>query len=208
PAIPIRPNPDSAPLSFSQSQMWVIDRMTPGNPAYNLPVGFRMNGQLDVTALENAFNEIIKRHEALRTTFTVSNGDPLQLIHPELKINIKVTDLGHLTGEEREKTLQALVSEESVGSFDLTRLPLIRVSLYQLGDTEHVIVINAHHIVVDGLSIELMLDELDTFYRAFNRGETPHPPVLTAQYADFALWQSQTIAKGSYASQVEFWRRQ
>ena len=115
--------------------MWVIDQMTPGNPAYNVPVGYRLRGPLDVTALENSFNEIIKRHEMLRTTFAVRDGEPLQLIHPALTIRIKVTELDHLSGEEREDRLQALASEESVRSFDLSRLPLIRVSLFKLGDS-------------------------------------------------------------------------
>ena len=206
--IPKRPNPDSAPLSFAQRQMWVIDQMTPGNPAYDLPVGYRIKGRLDATALENGFNEIIKRHEALRTTFTLSDGEPLQLIHPEHKIKINITKLDHLSGEEQENRLQALASEESVRSFDLTRLPLIRVSLFQLGETERVLVINAHHIVVDGLSIGLMLDELNTFYRIFTGSGDPHPSDLTVQYADFALWQRQAITNGSYASQVEFSRSQ
>ena len=143
------------PLSFAQRQMWVIDRTTPGNPAYNVPVGYRIKGALDLTALEDSFNQIIKRHEVLRTTFAVKDGDPLQLIHPALTIKITVTELDHLPGEEREDRLQALASEESVRSFDLSRLPLIRVSLFKLGEAEHVVIINLHHIVADGLSIGL-----------------------------------------------------
>src|SRR5439155_10084154 len=163
PEIPIRPNRDSAPLSFTQRQMWVIDQMTPGNPAYNLPYGYRLRGPLKLTALEHSFNEVIKRHDALRTTFAVKDEEPLQLIHPDLKIKINVTELDHLTGGERENRLQALASEVSVKSFDLSRLPLIRVSLFKLGEAEHVLLINLHHIVADGLSIGLLLNELDTF---------------------------------------------
>ena len=160
-------------------------------------------------ALEDSFNEVIKRHEALRTTFAIKDGEPLQLIHPELKINLNVTALDHLTGEEREDRLQALASEESVKSFDLSRLPLIRVSLFKLGEAEHVLIINLHHIVADGLSIGLMLDELDTFYRAFTEGGDPRPPELAVQYGDFALWQRQTIAnEAAYAKQIDFWRTQ
>src|SRR5882762_2070394 len=94
--IPRRANQDCAPLSFAQRQMWVIDQLTPGNPAYNLPNGYRLRGLLDVTALERSVNEIIKRHEALRTTFVVEDCEPLQRIHPELKITIKITALDHL----------------------------------------------------------------------------------------------------------------
>ncbi len=207
--IPKRPARDLAPLSFAQSQMWVLDQMTPGNPAYNLPFGYRLRGQLDLTALENSFNEIIKRHEGLRTTFSVKDGEPTQLIHPGLKINLKVVELHHLNGEERENRLRALASEESVKPFDLSRLPLIRALLFKLAESEHVLIINVHHIVADGMSLGLLLRELDTFYRAFTRGEDPRPPELTMQYADFALWERQAIAnEAAFASQIEFWQKQ
>src|SRR6188474_1090189 len=107
PEIPKRPHRDFGPLSFIQRQMWVIDQMTPGNPAYNLPYGYRLRGRLDVTALEDSFNEIIKRHEVLRTTFAFRGRELVQLIHPELKIKIKVTALDHLPCTERETALQA-----------------------------------------------------------------------------------------------------
>src|SRR2546430_1484764 len=203
-----RPNHESAPLSFAQRQMWVIDRMTPGNPAYNLPVGYRIKGPLDVTALEDSFNEIVKRHEALRTTFAASDGEPLQLIHPECRVKINITELGHLAGQERENRLHALASAEAVKSFDLSCLPLIRVSLFRLGEEEQVLIVKLHHIVADGLSIGLMMDEIDAFYRAFTEGGDPQVPHLAVQYADFALWQREAVANGLYASQVEFWRRQ
>src|SRR5436190_39643 len=206
PEIPARPNRHSAPLSFSQRQMWVIDQMTPGNPAYNLPYGYRLLGPLNLAALEDSFNAVIKRHEALRTRFGVEGDEPLQLIQPELKIKINVTALDDLTGEERENRLKALASQESMKSFDLSRLPLIRVSLFKLGETEHVLIINLHHIVADGLSIGLLLNELDTFYRAFTSGSDPLPRELTVQYGDFALWQRKTMADETvYANQLEFW---
>jgi len=209
PEIPLRPDRDSAPLSFAQLQMWVIDQMTPGNPAYNQPFGYRLRGPLDSTALEDSFNEVIKRHEGLRTTFAIKDGEPLQLIHPELKITIKVTALDRLAGEERENRLQVLASEESVKSFDLSRLPLIRVSLFKLGEAEHVLIINLHHIVADGLSIAPLLNELDTFYRGFTEGGEPRLPELGVQVGDFALWQRQTNAnEAAHAKRIEFWRKQ
>src|SRR5262249_2208772 len=108
PEIPVRPDRDPAPLSFAQRQVWVIEQMTPGNPAYNLPTGYRVRGSLDVASLERSLNEVVKRHEALRTTFAVQDGDPRQRIHPELTLTITVTALDHLSGEEREARLQAL----------------------------------------------------------------------------------------------------
>ncbi|HWM28121.1 MAG TPA: amino acid adenylation domain-containing protein, partial [Woeseiaceae bacterium] len=207
PEIPRQPSRDVAPLSFAQRQMWVVDQMTPGNTAYGLPIGYRLRGTLNVAALEKSFNEILRRHEGLRTTFAVTDGEPLQLIHPDLTIKITVTELDYLPAEIREDRLQAMATEESIKPFDLARLPLIRVSLFRLGDTEHVLLINLHHIVADGMSIGPMLAELDTFYRAFTGGHDPHPPELPIQYADFVHWQRQTTAnEAAHARQIEFWR--
>jgi len=203
--IPKRQNQDFAPLSFSQLQMWVIDRMTPGNPAYNLPVGYRLRGPLNPAALEDSFDEVIRRHEILRTTFTVENDEPLQQIHPECRIRLNFAELDPATAESR---LQLLAAEEALKSFDLSRLPLIRVSLFKLGEAEHVLIINLHHVVADGISIGLILDEVDLFYRALTSGQDPHPPDLSLQYADFALWQRQDVDDATYAEQLRFWRNQ
>jgi amino acid adenylation domain-containing protein len=205
--MPRRRPGDTAPLSFPQQQMWVIDQITPGNPAYNLPYGYRLLGALDVAALEASFNEIVKRHESLRTTFGLEDGESVQRIHPGLKLGIGVTWLDHLPVEERERKLQILASEESIRPFDLSRPPLIRVSLFRLGAAEHVLIINLHHIVADGLSVALMLKEVDAFYRAFTRAGEPSLLPLPAQYADFALWQRRAVADGACAGQREFWRR-
>jgi aspartate racemase len=189
--------------------MWVIDQLAPGNPAYNLPTAYRVRGALNVTALEQSFNEVIKRHEALRTTFTVENGEPLQRVHPELSIKLEVVPLDRLPQQECERTLHALASEESIKPFDLSRLPLIRVALFCLGEIEHVLLINLHHIVSDGASIALLLAEVDTFYCAFTSGGEPHPRALAVQYPDFAAWQQRTIADETVrTTQLEFWRTQ
>jgi len=207
--IPKRPNRNPAPLSFLQRQIWVIDQMAPGNPAYNLPYGYRLRGSLDLKALENSFNEIIRRHETLRTTFVVEDGEPLQIIHEELKIRIQVTALDHLPADQRESTVQALASELSVQPFDLSHLPLVRVFLFTLAETEHVLIFNLHHIIADGLSTELLVKELDTFYRTFTEGTEALAPELTIQYGDFALWQQQSLGNESaYANELEFWRKQ
>jgi amino acid adenylation domain-containing protein len=204
-----RSSRDSAPLSFAQQQMWVIDQMTPGNPAYNLPYGFHVRGPLDITALEQSFNEVIKRHEILRTTFAAADAEPVQLIHPELKLELNLTALDHLPVEERENKLQDLASEEATKSFELQRLPLIRVSVFKLAEAEHVLIVNLHHIVGDGLSIGLLLNELDRFYRGFTAGDEPRAPELAIQYADFALWQRCTLAnEAAYRTQIEFWQKQ
>jgi amino acid adenylation domain-containing protein len=206
--IPSRPDRGWAPLSFAQRQMWVIDQMTPGNPAYNLPYGYRVRGRLDVAALERSLNAIIERHEVLRTTFAVHDGEPCQRIHPALAITVPVAALDHLSAAEREAAVRALASAEAITSFDLSRLPLIRVRVFRLGEIDHAVIINMHHIVADGLSIGLLLNELDVFYRAYTgAGDNTGPPQLAVQYGDFALWQRQALAdEGKYASQLDFWR--
>jgi hypothetical protein len=205
PSLSRREQRDCVPLSFSQLQMWVIDRMTPGNPAYNLPVGYRLHGCLDASALERSFNEVICRHEILRTTFAVENDEPVQRIHSECKIQINIVKLDSSTAESR---VQVLATEQGLKSFDLSRLPLIQVSLFRLGETEHILIVNIHHIVVDGISMGRILAEVSEFYREFTSGQSAHPSDVNLQYADFALWQRQVVDSGAFDDQLLFWRKQ
>lgn len=206
--IPPRPNRDSAPLSFAQNQMWVLDQIKPGNPAYNLSIAFRLLGQLDVGALEAGFNAVIQRHEVLRTSFEAHAGEPRQRIHSGLKLGIQMQDLQHLDPQNREAQLQTAASERSRERFDLARLPLIRVTLFKLGGREHVLLFNAHHIVADGVSIHLLLRELGEFYQAFTRDEQPRVPSLPVQYADFSHWERRSVAhESAYADQIAFWQK-
>src|SRR6266403_1014654 len=207
PVIPVRTERDVAPLSFSQLQMWVLDQITPGNPAYNLPNGFRLKGALDVHALERSFNEIVRRHEILRTSFMVRAGEPFQRIHRELAIKVNVTLLDGLSGEAQERRLQELASEESVRRFDLTKLPLIHVSLFKLADAEHVLIINLHHLVCRLLLEKKKLDEIDAVYRAFTSGGVAKLPEPGVQYADCAQWQQRALAdETAHRKQIEYWR--
>jgi acyl carrier protein len=203
-----RANNDPAPLSFAQFYIWASDQIAPGNPSHNLPVGFRIKGQLDAGRLEDSFNAMARRHETLRTTFGVKDGEPIQVIHPECRIKIKLIELDHLPVDEGEIKLQKLASKESADLFDLSRLPLIRVSLFKLGDTDHVLVVNLHHIIADGLSIGPLLNELDALYKAFKSESPPSLPELPVQYADFASWQRLEFLKNSYPHQAEYWRAQ
>ncbi len=201
-----RPADQGGQLSFAQQQMWLIDRLDPGISAYNLPIGYRLKGSLDKTALEKGFNEIVKRHESLRSTFVLRDGHPAQVIHPECKVKVIVTKLDHLGSDERERRMQELASEESIRPFDLSRLPLLRVSLYKLGKNEHVLIINVHHIVADGLSSSVLLSELNTFYRIFTGEPVSRPPDLEIQYSDFAAWQTATGQKETLARQLDYWK--
>ena len=208
--IPKRADRTSAPLSFVQRQIWVLDQLAPGNPAYNMPYGFRLRGALDVRALEDAFNAVIGRHEILRTTFAVRDGEPMQRVHDGLRVAIRLTDLGRLDAKERERRLHALATEESVAPFELSRLPLVRVALFRLGAGEHVLLVNLHHIVADGLSVRPLLQELDAYYRAFAGGGAPPTlPELGVQYGDYAEWQRQALAEPAALSRhVAYWKRQ
>lgn len=207
PPIPTRPDPRTAPLSFIQRQVWLVDQLTPGNPAYNLPRGLRLRGPLDQAALASAFDLVIRRHEILRTTFVAEGGGPRQLIHPDLAIRIAVTSLEHVPMEERERELEALATQESLRPFDLSCLPLVRVTLFRLGTEEHVLVVNVHHIVVDGLSLDLLLDEVGAAYRAYTSGAEPALPALPLQYGDFAQWEREQWADdAAHATEIEYWR--
>jgi amino acid adenylation domain-containing protein len=196
------------PLSAGQHQMWVIDQMNPGSAAYNIPVAYRLRGTLDIRALDESFNKIIERHEIWRTTFRESGGDAVQEIQAEYRLQLNVISLEHLPFAERAPRASALAADEAAKPFDLRRLPLVHVSLLRLAQDDHVLLINLHHIVGDGLSLGAMFDELDTFYRAASAGRTAVLPELAVQYADFAVWQRQELTASRLAPQLEFWRRQ
>ncbi|HYK10701.1 MAG TPA: amino acid adenylation domain-containing protein [Gemmatimonadales bacterium] len=206
--VPQRPDPRTAPLSFIQWQMWLMDQFAPGNAAYNFPWGLRLRGRLNFAALEASFNAAIRRHEILRTTFAVEGGEPRQVVHPDLAIRIAVTPLEHIPQDEREAMVQRLATAESVLPFDVRRLPLIRAAVFTLGPTEQVLMVNLHHALADGLSVTRMLQEVDAGYRAIAAGGDPDlsPPAL--QYGDFAQWQrSQWADDAGHASAIDYWRR-
>lgn len=197
-----------APLSIGQHPMWVIDRMAPGNPAYNIATAYRIGGELNVQALEASFNKIIERHDALRTTFRDEGREPVQVVHPELKIAIEVTDLASWPLDGREAKAKVQIADEALKPFDLEQLPLIRVSLCRLAPLEHVLVINQHHIIGDGLSVALLFNELNSFYLSLTKGTEAQVPNLPVQYPDFAAWQKTELSKERYASQLEYWKGQ
>ncbi|MEO6738975.1 MAG: condensation domain-containing protein [Chthoniobacteraceae bacterium] len=203
--IPRRAEGQRLPLSFGQHQLWTIDQMSSGNTAYNIPIAYRIRGELDLRALEESFNHVINRHESWRTTFRECDGEPEQEIHPECKIQITTTDLAHLPAGDREAKFCALASEEVSKPFDLRQLPLLRVSLFKLGRDEHVLLINLHHIICDAWSCAILARELTSLYAAFRSG-LPNPlPGLPLQFGDYALWQREKCAGAAMASHLAFW---
>jgi amino acid adenylation domain-containing protein len=196
-----------APLSFAQQRLWLFLQLDPDNAAYNVPGAFLLKGQLNVDALARSFSEIVRRHEALRTTFQVVSGEPVQVIGPPQPIALDVVDLSQLPKPERDATVQRLIEEEALRPFDVTRGPLLRTKLLKLEDEEHILLENLHHIVSDGWSIGVLSHELTTLYNAFSRGESSPLPELPIQYADFAVWQRDWLKGEALEEQLSYWRK-
>jgi len=196
------------PLSFAQQRLWFLDQLQPNSAFYNLPAAVRLTGNLDVTALEHSFNEIVIRHEALRTTFTSQDGTPSQVIAPSLHLTLPVEDLSDYSADEREAKAQRTATEEVQRPFDLTSGPLLRVKLLRMTEHEHILLLTMHHIVSDGWSGSILIRELVALYQAFANGQ-PSPLIdQHVQYADFAYWQRESVQGDRLDTQLEYWRRQ
>jgi len=196
------------PLSFAQQRLWFIDQLAPRNSAYNIPAAIRLEGPLNVIALERSLNEVVRRHEALRTTFTVVDGGPAQVIAPSLTMAPRVIDLQALSENAREIEVQRLAAEEACRPFDLAHGPLLRVTLLRLGEERHVGLLTMHHIVSDGWSTGILIRELAVLYNAFS-SEMPSPlSELPIQYADFANWQRLWLQDDILQIQLSYWKQQ
>ena len=196
------------PASFGQERFWDLDRLQPGNPTWNLPVRFRLQGALDTTLVERAFNEIVRRHEALRTTFAIVGGEPAQVIAPSLNITVPVTDLRHLPKPEKDAEADRLSLEEAHKRFDLTAGPLFRVGLLRVEDEDYVLMVSPHHSVADYWSVGLISNELGALYEAYARGlDSPLPP-LPIQYGDYAIWQREQAESAPVQKELSYWTEQ
>ena len=199
---------DSLPLSFAQQRLWFLDQLDPGSPVYNIPASIRVRGLLNAAALEQSFNEIVRRHEALRTTFAVVDGSSVQVIAPTMTVSLPIVDLSELTQTEREAQALRLATEEAQRPFDLTRGPLVRVSLLRLHDEDHILLLTMHHIVSDGWSVSVLFRELAALYEAFSTRKPSPLPELPIQYADFAVWQREWLQGGVLEEQLSYWKKQ
>jgi amino acid adenylation domain-containing protein len=195
------------PLSFAQQRLWFFDQLEPGTPAYNRPVFLRLSGRLDTMALQRSLNEIVRRHEILRTTFRSAAGRPYQVISPALQRAMPVVDLSLLQTNEREAEARRLAIDEGNRAFDLTADTLLRARLLRLGDDEHILILTTHHIASDGWSDGILFQELAALYEAFSRGQPSPLNELSVQYADFATWQQQWLADDVLDAQLAYWRR-
>lgn len=196
------------PSSLGQERFWALDRMNPGNPAWSVPVRFRLQGSLDPALLERGFNEIIGRHEVLRTTFTIVDGQPAQVVRSSLRIEVPVVDLRHLPKPERDAQVDKLSFNEARWRFDLATGPLFRVTLLRIEDNEHVMLVTPHHSVIDYLSIGLISNELGSIYEAYSRGVEPVLPELTIQYGDYAVWQREQSESAAVQKELAYWKEQ
>ncbi|HEX7241378.1 MAG TPA: amino acid adenylation domain-containing protein, partial [Longimicrobiaceae bacterium] len=200
------PREGPLPVSFAQQRLWVVDRLDPGSPAYNMPAALRLRGVLDAAALRASLDALVRRHETLRTTLAERGGVPVQVVHPSAPVELVELDLGELPEAEREAEAGRLAVAEALRPFDLARGPLLRSTLVRLDEEEHVLLFTLHHVAGDGWSMQVLVREVSALYGAFSRGEEPRLPELPVQYADFAAWQRAWLAGGVLEAQVDFWR--
>ncbi|MFQ5794231.1 MAG: amino acid adenylation domain-containing protein, partial [Candidatus Bipolaricaulia bacterium] len=199
---------DTFPLSFGQERLWFLDQLDPSHPVYNESGAIRLQGSVNLAALEQSLNEIVRRHEVLRTTFATVDGQPVQVIAPALTLSLPVVDLRELPEAEQEAEVRRRVTEEAQRPFDLARGPLMRVTLLRLGKRDHVLLLTIHHIVCDGWSIGILVRELAMLYKAFSTGNPSPLPELPIQYADFAHWQREWLQGEVLESQLSYWKQQ
>lgn len=203
------PKDRELPLSFAQKRLWFLDQLEPGSFLYNLPRAVRLSGKLNVEALLKSLNEIVKRHAILRTRFTITNGQPVQIIASSLNLKLPVVDLQNLPLTERETEVKRLTREEAQTKFNLAEGSLVRTSLLRLKEDEHVFLLTLHHIVSDGWSTGVFIKEMAALYEAFSSDRSITPlPELPIQYADFAVWQRQWLQGQVLEAQLTYWKQQ
>lgn len=207
--IPRRPREDvnQFPTSIDQERLWFIEQLQPGNTAYNIFSASRIRGPLDAALMERVVNELIARHEVLRTTFKVVDDEPVQVIHPRMEIKLTPVDLQSIPLEKREQEALHLVTEDFSRPFDLEKGPLLRVGLLRLADDDHVLHVNMHHTVTDRWSGAIFEQETGLLYEAFANNRPSPLPELPIQYADYALWQRGRAESEIYRKQAAYWTK-
>jgi len=196
------------PLSFAQERLWFLDQLEPGSPLYTIPTMVRLNGALDVTALESALSELVQRHEVLRTIFTTVEGRPVQVVAAALELPLPVIDLCDHPEREREAAAMRLAEAEIQRPFDLSHGPLLRAMLLRLANDDHMLLLTMHHIASDGWSMGVLVRELIALYQAGVTGQPAQLPDLPLQYADYAVWQRKRLQGKLLERQLAYWRQQ
>ncbi|HEX2271005.1 MAG TPA: condensation domain-containing protein [Pyrinomonadaceae bacterium] len=208
--LPVQPVPRDGrlPLSFTQEWFWLLDQLEPGSAAYNLPAAVRLEGPLNIAALHRSFNEIVRRHEILRTSFQAVDGQPVQVITPAASLDFPIVDLAEIPPAERERIAHELIAAEVSRPFDLSTAPMIRTGLLRLGEQEHVALCTVHHIAFDAWSGGVLIQELSALYEAFSKAEPSPLAELPIQYADYASWQRQFLQGEVLEKQLSYWKNQ
>lgn len=206
---PITPIPrdQPLPLSYSQQRMWLMYQLAPESTAYNMPFASRQMGHLNKTALRSTIDAICTRHEAFRTTFTMREEGPLQVIHPFRPPHWVEVDLSHLPSEQRQQQAARLVEQEANKPFDLEQGPLARFLLIETEPEDHVLVLTMHHIIGDQWSFGVIGYEFALFYNALSRGEAPSAKSISLQYADYAVWQRRCLTDDWLFAQSDYWQK-
>ncbi|HEY4764399.1 MAG TPA: amino acid adenylation domain-containing protein [Candidatus Sulfotelmatobacter sp.] len=202
-----RPPGERIPLSHAQEQVWVHAQLAPELPLYNEPVTIHYSGRLDVSALQRSFNEILRRHEAWRTSFVVLDGQPFQEVKDHLFVSLSVIDLRSIPDEQREATAVAIATADARIPIDMGQTPLFRVRLIRLRDEEHRLYLTLSHIIFDGVAIyRVFLPELAALYKAYSAGEPSPLADLAIQYPDYAVWERRTFTQETLAKDIQYWR--
>lgn len=204
-AIQKRNGAELLPLSFAQQRLWFLEQMNPGSPAYNIPSAVLMKGRLDVAALNASFNMVIKRHEALRTVFKMTEGQPVQTILPELKIELPIKNLNAFDRDEQMDKVRQIITEDNLKPYDLSKGPLLRIMLIRLNDDENVLCLNMHHIVSDGWTLQVLMKEVSAIYTSLASGQTAAVPEPVIQYGDYTIWQREWVKGETLNKQLDYW---
>jgi amino acid adenylation domain-containing protein len=197
--------PRRFPLTFAQQRLWFLEQLYPGSPVNNIQVAMRVKGPLKAAVLEWSFNEILRRHEALRTSFSNIDGQSVQIVAPALKLVLTLIEIEGGSVDEREAEVTRLINQDASEPFDLFRGPLIRVSLLRLDEQDHVLLLSLHHIVSDLWSIEIIFRELSELYTSLCSDLTPSLPGLPVQYGDFAYWQRSQYDDRAAQEELSYW---
>ena len=195
------------PLSFAQERLWFLQQLVPESSAYLMPRAIRLRGPLEVNALQKALQSLADRHEALRTTFAAQNGQPVQIVAPNLSAPFSLTDLSHLSQPQQEEEIQRIRLADLRHPFDLTASSPYRAQLLRLADDDHILLQTLHHIISDGWSMRILFRELGVFYDAHLAGTAARLPDLPIQYADFAQWQRKQLQADNLETDLAYWRQ-
>jgi len=206
PAIRRAPREKGSELSYAQRRLWFLAQMEPDSAAYNIPGAVRIRGRINIASLESAMNEIIRRHENLRSSFIAIEDEPLQVIQNHLRVNIRLINLEPLSVDVRENAASELMRSEASRHFDLTAPPLLRAFLLTLTEDDRILLLNMHHVISDGWSLGVLLRELKSLYYSFAGGVQSALDEIEIQYVDYAVWQRDWLAEELIESEVSFWK--